>query len=78
MNRKQVDLVELPYDKIKNQRRAFGFITFESEDVVEKLCQNAKVPFRERSVSSIIYTLCASFFVNVHHLSVVFIKPSII
>ncbi|ESO02590.1 hypothetical protein HELRODRAFT_94668 [Helobdella robusta] len=44
----KVELVELPYDKVKNQRRAFGFITFDNEDIVEQMCQNAKVPFGDK------------------------------
>jgi len=32
----QIDEVELPFDKLKNQRRAFCFITFESLECVEK------------------------------------------
>lgn len=44
----KVELVELPYDKVKNQRRAFGFISFDSEDVVEQLCQSAKIPFGDK------------------------------
>ena len=42
--------MELPYDKVKNQRRAFGFISFDSEDVVEQLCQSAKIPFGDKMV----------------------------
>lgn len=48
----KVEQVELPYDKTKNQRRAFGFITFDSSDVVDKICQNEKIPFGDKMVSA--------------------------
>lgn len=34
--------VDLPFDKVKNQRRAFCFVTFESEAIVDKVCENPK------------------------------------
>jgi len=34
--------IDLPFDKMKNQRRAFCFVTFESEAVVDKVCENPK------------------------------------
>ena len=46
----KVEQVELPFDKTKNQRRAFGFITFDSEEVVDKICVNAKIPFGDKMV----------------------------
>lgn len=33
--------LELPYDKMRNQRRNYCFIEFESEDAVDKICENA-------------------------------------
>lgn len=44
----KVELVELPFDKTKNQRRAFGFVTFESEEIVDNICSNSKVPFGDK------------------------------
>lgn len=34
--------IDLPFDKQKNQRRAFCFVTFESEAVVDEVCKNPK------------------------------------
>merc|ERR1711988_176146 len=34
--------VDLPFDKVKNQRRAFCFVTFELEAIVDKVCENPK------------------------------------
>lgn len=31
----QIVELDLPYDRVKQQRRAFGFVTFENESVVE-------------------------------------------
>lgn len=42
--------MELPFDKAKSQRRAFGFITFESEEVVDNICSTPKIPFRDKMV----------------------------
>jgi squid-like protein len=38
----KVEEIDLPYDKIKGQRRAFCFITFESEEIVDQVCTNPK------------------------------------
>ncbi|XP_076368381.1 heterogeneous nuclear ribonucleoprotein D-like isoform X2 [Tachypleus tridentatus] len=38
----KVENVELPFDKVKNQRRQFCFITFESEDAVNEVCKQPK------------------------------------
>lgn len=38
----KIEEVELPFDKQKNQRRQFCFITFESEEVVDTICKNPK------------------------------------
>lgn len=38
----KIEEIDLPYDKAKGQRRAFCFITFESEEVVDRCCEKAK------------------------------------
>lgn len=38
----KVESVELPFDKVKNQRRAFCFVTFETEDACESACKQSK------------------------------------
>jgi len=38
----KIEEIDLPYDKMKGQRRQFCFITFESEEVCDKVCEDAK------------------------------------
>jgi len=38
----KVESVELPFDKVKNQRRQFCFVTFETEDACEASCKQSK------------------------------------
>ncbi|CAH1794838.1 unnamed protein product, partial [Owenia fusiformis] len=38
----KIEEIDLPFDKAKNQRRQFCFITFESEKVVDAVCEEAK------------------------------------
>jgi len=38
----KIEEIELPFDKVKNQRRQFCFITFESEEVVKEICKRNK------------------------------------
>lgn len=38
----KIEEIDLPYDKQKGQRRAFCFITFESEAIVDKCCDKPK------------------------------------
>ena len=38
----QIVEVEQPFDRMKNQRRAFIFITYESEEIVEQVVANPK------------------------------------
>jgi len=38
----KVEAVELPFDKVKNQRRQFCFVTFEDEMTVDQVCKQAK------------------------------------
>jgi len=46
----KIEEVELPFDKIKNQRRGFCFITFETEEMVDKAVVNAKQKVGEKEV----------------------------
>lgn len=38
----KIETLELPFDREKNQRRGFCFVSFESSDAVETLCTSAK------------------------------------
>ncbi|XP_054706338.1 RNA-binding protein squid-like isoform X2 [Uloborus diversus] len=38
----KVENVELPFDKVKNQRRQFCFVTFETEQACETACKQSK------------------------------------
>ncbi|CAL1263300.1 unnamed protein product, partial [Larinioides sclopetarius] len=38
----KVENVELPFDKVKNQRRQFCFVTFETEEACEASCKQSK------------------------------------
>ncbi|UYV77715.1 HNRNPAB [Cordylochernes scorpioides] len=38
----KIEQIEQPFDKVRNQKRQFCFITFESEEVVEEACKQAK------------------------------------
>lgn len=42
--------VEMPYDKSKNQRKGFCFITFESEQVVTELLKTPKQTINGKEV----------------------------
>lgn len=42
--------MELPFDKTKNQRKAFCFITFESEQVVNELLKSPKQTINGKEV----------------------------
>ena len=35
----QVKESMLAYDKVTNRHRGFGFVTFDNEDVVDKICE---------------------------------------
>lgn len=35
----QIDKVELPFDKVKDQRRAFCFVEFKTEESVKKVLE---------------------------------------
>lgn len=48
----------MPFDKTKNQRKGFCFITFESEQVVNELLKTPKQTIGGKEVSS---WLCPSF-----------------
>ena len=45
--------VEMPFDKTKNQRKGFCFITFESEQVVQDLLKSPKQNINGKEVSTI-------------------------
>jgi len=38
-------------------RRAFGFITFESEEIVDNICSTPKIPFGDKMVENQIIVL---------------------
>lgn len=44
----------MPFDKTKNQRKGFCFITFESEQVVNELLKTPKQTINGKEVSYII------------------------
>lgn len=46
----KVTEIELPYDKAKSQRRAFCFVSFESESIVDKVCEQSKQDIGGRRV----------------------------
>jgi len=46
----KIEEIDLPFDKQKNQRRAFCFITFESEEVVDKVVENPKQTLGSKEV----------------------------
>lgn len=41
----------MPFDKTKNQRKGFCFITFESEQVVNELLKTPKQTIKDKEVS---------------------------
>lgn len=47
----QIVEVEMPFDKTKNQRKGFCFITFESEQVVNELLKTPKQTINGKAVS---------------------------
>lgn len=51
----QVIEIEMPFDKTKNQRKGFCFITFESEQVVNELLKTPKQTIGGKEVC-ILYT----------------------
>jgi len=46
----KVSEIDLPFDKVKNQRRAFCFVTFETEAVVDKVCESPKQNISQKQV----------------------------
>lgn len=46
----QIVEVEMPFDKTKNQRKGFCFITFESEQVVNELLKTPKQTINGKEV----------------------------
>jgi len=47
--------IEQPFDRQKNQRRAFIFITYESEEIVETVVANPKQTVGGREVIDRVY-----------------------
>lgn len=47
----QIVEMEMPFDKTKNQRKGFCFITFESEQVVNELLKTSKQTINGKEVS---------------------------
>lgn len=47
----QILEVEMPFDKTKNQRKGFCFITFDSEQVVNELLKTPKQTIKDKEVS---------------------------
>lgn len=51
----QIVEVEMPFDKTKNQRKGFCFITFESEQIVNELLKTPKQNINGKEVFSFIF-----------------------
>ena len=49
--------VEMPFDKIKNQRKGFCFITFESDQVVQELLKTPKQTINGKEVRKLFFAL---------------------
>ena len=45
--------MELPFDRLKNQRRAYVFITFSDEASADEACKQPKQKLGERDVSGL-------------------------
>lgn len=46
----QVKKIDLPYDKTKEQRRAFCFVEFKEEDAVKKITDQAVHKIKDQEV----------------------------
>lgn len=59
----QILEVEMPFDKTKNQRKGFCFITFDSEQVVNELLKTPKQTIKDKEVSILLpkYTFVIFF-----------------
>lgn len=55
INLLQIIEVEMPFDKTKNQRKGFCFITFESEQVVNELLKTPKQTIKDKEVSTMYF-----------------------
>lgn len=64
----QIVEVEMPFDKTKNQRKGFCFITFESEQVVNELLKTPKQTINGKEVRFIPINKIISFRKNVIHI----------
>ncbi|CAK9296545.1 unnamed protein product [Gordionus sp. m RMFG-2023] len=38
-----IEKIEQPFDKVRNQKRNFCFLTFDSPDIVQDICKNSKI-----------------------------------
>jgi len=52
-----IEEIDLPYDKIRNERRRFCFITFQSEIVVDKACKQEKQKIGEKEVGLLLFII---------------------
>jgi len=61
----QIDLVEQPFDREKNIKKGFCFITFESGDPVDVICVNQKHHVGGRDVRMLFaVTASCSYFIQ--------------
>jgi len=57
----QVDLVEQPFDREKNLKKGFCFVTFESGDPVDVICASPKHHVGGRDVRTM-FAVTSNFF----------------
>lgn len=50
----------MPFDKTKNQRKGFCFITFDSEQVVNELLKTPKQTIKDKEVSFVLMSFINS------------------
>lgn len=60
----------MPFDKTKNQRKGFCFITFDSEQVVNELLKTPKQKINDKEVCILV------FVIPIAHLFLKFIRNS--
>lgn len=64
----QIVEVEMPYDKQKNQRKGFCFITFESEQIVSELLKTPKQNINGKEVRIDIKVRFQQHIVSLHEI----------